>query len=87
MATESKTLVLLALIAFGVIASVKFIAAAISGSSAMQSAGFHEASSARRMLPRRMLPMQQAVIDRVETAMRAEVREATRIFVEFEPGL
>ena len=41
MATESKTLVIPTLIANGIIAVVKFIAAAISGSSAMLSEGFH----------------------------------------------
>lgn len=40
-ASESRRLVVLALIANGVIAVVKFVAAAISGSSAMLSEGFH----------------------------------------------
>ncbi len=41
MATSSRTLVLLALIANGIIAVVKFAAAVISGSSAMLAEGFH----------------------------------------------
>lgn len=65
MATESRTLIYLALIANGVIAVIKFIAAAISGSSAMLSEGFH----------------------RIEEAIQEELPEATRIFIELEPGL
>ena len=41
MATESRRLVILALIANGIIAVIKFIAAAVSGSSAMLAEGFH----------------------------------------------
>ncbi len=50
MATESKTLVILALIANGVIAVVKFIAAAVSGSSAMLSEGFHSVADTGNQL-------------------------------------
>ncbi len=41
MASESRSLIILALIANGAIAVVKFIAAGVSGSSAMLAEGFH----------------------------------------------
>jgi len=50
MATESRTLVILALIANAVIAVVKFIAAGISGSSAMLAEGFHSVADTGNQL-------------------------------------
>ncbi len=50
MATESRTLVVLALIANGIIAVVKFIAAGISGSSAMLAEGFHSVADTGNQL-------------------------------------
>lgn len=50
MAAESKTLIFLALTANAVIAVVKFIAAAISGSSAMLSEGFHSVADTGNQL-------------------------------------
>ena len=50
MATESKTLVLLALVANGVIAILKFIGAAISGSSAMLAEAFHSVADTGNQL-------------------------------------
>lgn len=50
MASESKTLILLALTANAVIAVVKFVAAAISGSSAMLSEGFHSVADTGNQL-------------------------------------
>ena len=50
MASESRSLVVLALIANGVIAVVKFIAAAISGSSAMLAEGFHSVADTGNQL-------------------------------------
>lgn len=50
MATESKTLGNLALLANGVIAIVKFIAAAISGSALMLSEGFHSVADTGNQL-------------------------------------
>ncbi len=50
MAAESRTLILLALIANGLIAIVKFIAAAISGSSAMLAEGFHSVADTGNQL-------------------------------------
>ncbi len=50
MATESRSLVVLALIANGVIAVVKFIAAGISGSAAMLSEGFHSVADTGNQL-------------------------------------
>jgi cation diffusion facilitator family transporter len=50
MATESRSLVVLALIANAVIAVVKFIAAGISGSSAMLAEGFHSVADTGNQL-------------------------------------
>jgi len=50
MATESKRLVILALIANGAIAITKFAAAAISGSSAMLAEGFHSVADTGNQL-------------------------------------
>lgn len=50
MATSSRTLVVLALIANAIIAVVKFIAAAISGSSAMLAEGFHSVADTGNQL-------------------------------------
>ena len=50
MATESKTLVLLALVANAIIAVIKFIAAAVSGSSAMLAEGFHSVADTGNQL-------------------------------------
>lgn len=50
MATESRTLVILALIANGIIAVIKFAAAAISGSSAMLAEGFHSVADTGNQL-------------------------------------
>lgn len=50
MATESRTLVILALIANAIIAVVKFIAAGISGSSAMLAEGFHSVADTGNQL-------------------------------------
>lgn len=114
MATEPKTRINLALIANGVIAVVKFIAAAISGSSAMLSQGFHSvadtgnrlsllrATAVSRHLPDTQHPFGRgkalyfwsfivAVFPFVGGAViafreGAEIPEATRIFIELEPG-
>ena len=50
MATESRTLVILALIANSLIAVVKFIAAGVSGSSAMLAEGFHSVADTGNQL-------------------------------------
>ncbi len=114
MATESKTRIFLAPIANGVIAVVKLIAAAISGSSAMLSEGFHSVAdtgnrlfllrgtAASRYVPDAQHPLGRgkalyfwsfmvAVFPFVGGAAiaflkGAAIPEATRIFVELEPG-
>ena len=50
MATSSRTLILLALIANGIIAVVKFAAAAVTGSSAMLAEGFHSVADTGNQL-------------------------------------
>jgi divalent metal cation (Fe/Co/Zn/Cd) transporter len=118
MATESRTLVILALIAKGVTAVVKSIAAGVSGSFAMLSTGFHSVAetgnqrfllpgpAAARYSPDGCHPLGRgkelsswsltvaarvfvggAVIAFLEALQRSEVPEATRIFIELEPGL
>ena len=78
MATESRSLVVLALIANAVIAVVKFIAAGISGSSAMLAEGFHSVETGLSGA------QTEEVIDRIEASVQRVVPVAIRIFVEME---
>ena len=69
MASESRGLVVLVLIANGIIAVVKFIAARISGSSAMLAEGFHSVADGEVHSIDRLLTMQlspQEVLVNVE---------------------
>jgi divalent metal cation (Fe/Co/Zn/Cd) transporter len=82
MASESRRLGVLALIASGILAAVKFIAAGISGSSAMLAAGFHSVADTANQV---MLLRRSAVSRWASDAWPHEV--LVDVDLNLDPGL